>query len=76
MVLSYDYSSRNRRWQQTNAPPLQAISMAMTVRRFDTERSAQCSTARALPEATGRRHRATTRSVLPLRLPGHQSTQR
>ena len=36
MVLSYDYSNRNRRWRQMNAPPSQAISMAMAVRRCNT----------------------------------------
>ncbi len=29
MVLSYDYAKQKRRWQQTNAPPLQTILMAM-----------------------------------------------
>ena len=76
MVLSYDYSNRNRRRGRTNAPPLRAISMAMAVRRCDMKRIAQCSMTRASPEATGRRHRVTTRSVLPHRPPGRQSTQR
>jgi len=65
MVLSYDYSSQIRRRQQTNAPPSRAKSMAMAVRRWDTERIAQCSITGVSPEATGRCHRATTRSVSP-----------
>ena len=65
MVLSYDYSSQNRRRQQTNAPPSRAISMAMVVRWCGMKRIAQCSMTRASPEATGRRHRATNRSVSP-----------
>jgi hypothetical protein len=43
--------------------------MAMAVRRCNTERIAQCSMTNASPEATGRRHRATTRSISPRRLP-------
>ena len=65
MVLSYNYSNRNRQQWQTNAPPLWAICMAMAVRRCNT----QCSMTNASPEATGRRHRATTRSISPRRLP-------
>jgi len=60
MVFSYDYSSQNRRRWQTNVPPLRAISMAMAVRRCDTERIARCSMTRASPEAIERRHRVTT----------------
>jgi hypothetical protein len=67
MVLSYDYSNRNRGWRRTNAPPLRAISMAMAVRRCHTEHISQCSMTSASPEATGRRHWATTRSILPRR---------
>ena len=67
MVLSYDYSSQNRRRQRTNAPPSRAISMAMAVRRCNTELITQCSMTRASPEATGRRHWATNRSVSPRR---------
>ncbi len=37
MVLSYDYAKQKRRQRQTNAPPSQAISMAMAVRRCGTE---------------------------------------
>ena len=67
MVLRYNYSNRNRWRRRTNAPLLRAISMAMAVRRCHTKRIAQCSmTRKASPEATGRRHRATTHSVLPI----------
>ena len=76
MVLSYDHSSQNRwRWR-TNVSPSRAISMAMAVRRCDTERIARCSMTRASPEATERRHRATTCSVSPRRPPGRQSKHR
>ena len=73
MVLSNDYCNRNRRRRRTNAPPSRAISMAMSVRRCNTERITQCSMTRALPEATGRRHWATTRFVSPRWPPGRQS---
>ena len=62
MVLCYEYSSRNRWWQQTNVPPPWAISMAMAVRRCNMKRIAQCIMTRASPEPTGRHHQATTRS--------------
>jgi len=75
MVLSYDYSNRNRRRRRTNAPPSWAISMAMAVRRCHTERITRCSMTRASSEATGCRHWATTCSVLPRRLPGRQQTK-
>jgi len=74
MVLSYDYTSQNRRRRRTNAPPLRAISIAMAVRQCNTEHITQCSMTRALPEATGCCHRATTRYVLPRRPQGQQST--
>jgi hypothetical protein len=48
-----------------NVPPSWAISMTMAVCRCNTERIAQCSMTRASPEATKRRHRATTRSIAP-----------
>ena len=76
MVLGYDYSNRNRRRRRTNAPPLQAISMAMAVRRCDTERIARWRRSRDFIKATKLCHRATTCSVLPRRPPGTQSTQR
>jgi hypothetical protein len=73
MVLGYDYSKQKRRWQQTNAPYPPAVLMAMAVRRSNTDSITQCSMSTATPEATGRRHRATTCSVLPQRLPGQQA---
>ena len=76
MVLSYDYSNQNRRQRWTNAPLSRAISMAMVVRRCHTERISQCSMTRASLEATGRRHWATTRSILPRRPPRRQQTKR
>ena len=69
MVLSYDYSNRNRRQRRTNSPPSRAISMDMAVHLCNTERIARCSMTRASLEATGRRHRAITRSVSPQRQP-------
>ena len=75
MVLSYNYNNRNRRRWQTNAPLLRAISMAMAVRRCDTERITWCSMTRASPEATGCCHQAITCSILPRRPQGRQSTQ-
>ena len=39
----------------------------------NTDGIAQCGISRATPEATGRRHRATTHSVLPQRPPGQQA---
>jgi hypothetical protein len=73
MVLGNDYSKQKRWWQQTNAPFPPAILMAMAVRRSNTDSITQCSMSKATPEATGRRHRATTCSVLPQRLPGQQA---
>ena len=75
IVLSYDYSSRNRRRRRTNVPPLRAISMAMAVRRCNTEHITRYSMTRASPEATECRHRATTRSVSPRRPPKQQQTK-
>ena len=48
MVLSYNYAkrNRNRRQWQTNAPPLQAILMAMVRRWSDTWGIARCSMSR------------------------------
>ncbi len=73
MVLGYDYSKQKRRWRQTNAPHPPSISMATMVRRSNTDGIAQCGISRATSEATGCRHWATTRSVLPQRLPGQQA---
>jgi hypothetical protein len=58
-----------------NAPPLLAILMATVVRRGDTDGIAQCSMFRAIPEATGRHHWATTCSVLPQKPPGQQANK-
>ena len=49
--------------------------MAMAVCRYDMKRITWCSMTRASPEATGHRHWATTRLVLPHWPPGWQSTQ-
>ena len=76
MVRSCDCSNQNRRRRWTNAPLSRPITMAMSVRRCHMERIAQCSINRASSEATGRRHWATTRSVLPRRLPERQQTKR
>jgi len=75
-VLSYDYSNRNRRRGQTNAPPLRAIFMVIVVSRCHTDFISQCSMTRALLEATGCHHWATIRSVLPWRPPGRQQMKR
>jgi hypothetical protein len=51
--------------------------MAMAVRQSNKDSIAQCGMSKATPEATGRRHWATTRSVLPqLPLGQQQTTQR
>ena len=76
MDLSYDYSNQNRQRRRSNAPPSRAISMAMAVRRCDSERITRCSMTRASPEATGLCHWATTCSVLLRQPPGRQSNQR
>jgi hypothetical protein len=76
MIFGYGYCRwQNWRWHQ-HVPPLLAILMAMAVRRCNRKRIAQCSMSRATPEATGRHHWATTRSVPPQRLPGQQQTKR
>ena len=75
MVFSYGYCRwQNRRWW-TNAPRPPAVSMATAVRRSDTDGIAQCGMTRATPEATGCRHRATTRSVSPQRPPGQHANK-
>jgi hypothetical protein len=73
MVLGYNYSKQKRQWRQTNAPHLPAVLMATAVRRSDTDGIARCGMSTATPEATGRWHQATTRSVSPQRLPGQQA---
>ena len=59
------------------APCLPAISINMAVRQCNTKRITGCSMPRprATPGATGRRHQATTHSVLSQRPPGQQSTK-
>ncbi len=71
MVLGYNYSKQKRWWQWTNAPHWPVVLMATVVRRSNT----RCGMSRATPEATGCPHRATTRSVLPQRLPGQQANK-
>ena len=75
MVLSYDYARQKRQRWQTNAPPLQAILMAMRRRWSNTCGITQCSMSRATLEATGCCYRATTHYVLPRQPPGWQSTK-
>ena len=75
MVLSYDYAKRKSWRRRMNAPPSLTISMTMQRRWSDTCGIAWCSMSRATLEATGRRHRATTRSISPWRPPGKKSTQ-
>ncbi len=75
MVFSYGYCWwQNWQWW-TNAPCLPAISMATVVRRSNTDSIAQCGMSRATLEATGRRHWATTCSVLPQWPPGQQANK-
>jgi hypothetical protein len=73
MVLGYNYSKQKRRWRQINAPHLPAVLMATAVHQSNTDGIARCGMSRATPEDTGRRHRATTRSVLPQWPPGQQA---
>jgi hypothetical protein len=61
--------------KRTNAPPSWAVLMAMQTCGCDAACITQCSMSRATPEASGRRHWATTCSVLPRRPPGKQETQ-
>ncbi len=49
--------------------------MATAVCRSNTDSIAQCGMSRATPEATGRRHWATTCYVLPQRLPVQQANK-
>jgi hypothetical protein len=49
--------------------------MAMAARWCNTKCITQFSMSRATPEATGRRHRATTHSVLLQRPPGQQANK-
>jgi hypothetical protein len=54
---------------EKNAAASRAISMAMRIRRYGAERIAQYGWSRATLDATGRRHRASIRPVLPQRMP-------
>ncbi len=75
MVFGYGYCRRQKwRWW-TNAPFFPAISMAMAVRRSNTDGIARCGMSRATPEATGCRHRATTHYISPQRPPGHKANK-
>jgi hypothetical protein len=49
--------------------------MATAVRRSNIDSIAQCGMSRTIPEATERRHWATTCSVLPQRPPGQQANK-
>jgi hypothetical protein len=49
--------------------------MATAVRRSNTDGIAGCGMSRATPEATGRRHQATTHYVLPQQPPGQQANK-
>ncbi len=75
MVLSYGYCGwQNQQWHQ-HVPPSLAVFMAMAVCQCDMKHIAQCNMSRVTPEATGCRHRATTCSVLPQRLPRQQANK-
>ncbi len=51
------------------------VSKALPMRRSNKDSIAQCGMSRATSEATGRCHRATTRSVSPQRLPEQQANK-
>jgi hypothetical protein len=55
--------------EKKNAPPSRAILMAMTMRRCDAKRIAQCSMSMATLEATGRHHWASICPILLWRTP-------
>ncbi len=75
MLFSYGYGQwQNQRWHQ-NAPPLQPVSKALRMHRSNTDSIVWCGMSRATLEATGRRHRATTCSVSPQRLPEQQANK-
>ncbi len=75
MVFGYGYCQWQNWWWYQHVPPPSAISMAMVVRWCNTKRITQCSMSRATPEATGRRHWATTHSVLLQLPPGQQANK-
>jgi hypothetical protein len=58
-----------------NAPCPPAVLMATAVRRSNTDGIARCGMSRATPEATGRRHQATTCSLLPQWPPEQQANK-
>jgi len=68
MLFSHGYA-----WQiinnRENAADSLAISMAMQIRRYGAERIDPYGRSRATLDATGRRHRASIRPVLPQRMP-------
>ena len=75
-VLSYDYAKQKSRQRQMNAPPSQAILMAMLRGWCGTCNIPWCSMTRAFIKATKCCHRANTRSVSPRQPPGRQQTKR
>ncbi len=75
MLFSYGYGQWQNQWWHQNAPSSRPISKALWMRRSNTESITQCSMSRATPEATGHRHRVTTHSVLPQRLPEQQANK-
>ncbi len=75
MVLQLCIMIQKRRWWRTNAPHPPAVLIATAVRRSNTDGIAQCGMSRATLEATGCRHRATTHSVSPQRLPRQQANK-
>ncbi len=54
---------------------MRPVSKALRMCWRNTDGIAQCGMSRATPEATGRRHWATTHSVLPQRPPGQQANK-
>ncbi len=72
MLFSYGYGQwQNQQWHQ-NAPPSRPVFKALRMRRSNTDGIAQCGMSRATLKTTGRRHWATTCSVLPQRPPEQQ----
>jgi hypothetical protein len=75
MLFNYGYCRWQNWWWRTNAPRPPAVLIATAVRRSNTDGIAQCGMFRATPEATGRRHRATTCYILPQRPLGQQANK-
>ncbi len=65
-------NEKNWQWHQ-NTPPSWPILKALQMLQSNTDGIPQCDVSRATMEATGRRHWATTCSVLPQWLPGQQA---